>query len=75
VQDLRRSDVAPVGIDGHPSPEDGHGIDLSSNAVGIEIRSEETDSRVPKWLVLGLIVMAGSAAYTVLAYLVWLWAS
>jgi hypothetical protein len=67
VQDLRRSDVAPVGIDGHPSPEDGHGIDLSSNAVGIEVRSEA--------IVLGLVVMAGSAAYTVLAYLVWLWAS
>lgn len=75
MQDLRHSDVAPLGIDGHPSPEDGHGNDLSSNAVGNEVRSEATESRVPKWLVLGLIVMAGSAAYTVLAYLVWLWAS
>ena len=26
-------------------------------------------------LLLDLIVMAGSAAYTLLAYLVWLWAS
>lgn len=75
MQDLRRSDVAPVGIDGHPSPEDGHRIDLSGNGGSIEVRAEATDSRVPKWLVLGLIVMAGSAAYTVLAYLVWLWAS
>jgi hypothetical protein len=64
-----------LGIDGHPSPEDDHGNDLGSNAVGNEVRSEATDSRVPKWLALGLIVMAGSAAYTVLAYLVWLWAS
>jgi hypothetical protein len=75
VQDLRRSDVAPVGVDGHPSPEDAHGIDLSGTAGGIEVRAEATDSRVPKWLVLGLIVMAGSAAYTALAYLVLLWAS
>ena len=75
MQDLRRSDVAPVGVDGHPSPDDGHGIDLSGNARGIEVRSGATDSCVPKWLVLGLIVMAGSAAYTVFAYPVWLWAS
>lgn len=29
----------------------------------------------PEWLMLGLLVMAGSAGYTLLAYLVWLWAS
>ena len=75
MQDLRHSEVAPLGIDGHPSPEDGHRNDVSSNAVDIDVRSVATDSRVPKWLVLGLIVMAGSAAYTLLAYLVWLWAS
>jgi hypothetical protein len=30
---------------------------------------------VPEWLVLSLIVIGGSAGYTLLAYLLWLWAS
>ena len=33
------------------------------------------DSLIPDWLLLSLIVMAGSAGYTLLAYLLWLWAS
>ena len=48
---------------------------MSSKAVDNDTPSEAPDSHVPAWLVLPLIVMAGSAGYTVLAYLLWLWTS
>ena len=48
---------------------------MSSEPVQDEVLSEAPDSRFPDWLQLGLIVMAGSAGYTLLAYLLWLWTS
>jgi hypothetical protein len=48
---------------------------MSSEAVQDEVVSEAPDSRFPGWLQLGLIVIAGSAGYTLLAYLLWLWTS
>jgi len=48
---------------------------MSSEPVQDEILSEAPDSRFPDWLQLGLIVMAGTAGYTLLAYLLWLWTS
>ncbi len=48
---------------------------MSGEVVGTEIPSEVPDSRVPDWLLLSFIVIAGCAGYTLLAYLVWLWAS
>ena len=48
---------------------------MSSNAVHNESSSDARDSLIPDWLVLSMIVMAGSAGYALLAYLLWLWAS
>jgi hypothetical protein len=48
---------------------------MSGEEVRTEISSEVPDSHVPEWLVLSLIVMGGGAGYTLLAYLLWLWAS
>ena len=48
---------------------------MSSKAIHNESSSEVRDSLIPDWLLLSLIVMAGSAGYTLLAYLLWLWAS
>jgi len=48
---------------------------MSSSAVDNDIPSEAPDSHIPDWLVLPLIVIAVSAGYTLLAYLLWLWTS
>ena len=48
---------------------------MSSEVVHMEIPSEVPESHVPEWLVLSLILIGGSAGYTLLAYLLWLWAS
>ena len=48
---------------------------MSGEVVGTEIASEIPDPHVPDWLLLSFIVMAGCASYTLLAYLLWLWAS
>ena len=48
---------------------------MSSKPLDTDIPSEAPDSHLPEWLLLSLIVMAGSAGYTLLAYLLWLWAS
>lgn len=42
---------------------------MSSNPLPTESQD------LPDWLILGLIVMAGSAGYTLLAYLLYLWAN
>ena len=54
-----------------------YGDEMSSEAIHDEHPSDVSDpeGRVPDWLVLGFIVMAGSAGYTLLAYLLWLWTS
>ena len=75
VQDPKASGLASLGIGGHPSPVDYLGEEMSSEAVQDEVVSEAPDSRFPGWLQLGLIVIAGSAGYTLLAYLLWLWTS
>ena len=48
---------------------------MNGEVVRTEMPSEVPDSHVPEWLVLSFIVMGGSAGYTLLAYLLWLWAS
>jgi len=58
---------------------------MSDQAVPDEIPSELPDahvpdanfpeSHIPDWLLLSLVVIAGSAGYTLLAYLLWLWTS
>ena len=48
---------------------------MSGDVDRTEIPSEVSDSRVPGWLELSFIVMAGCAGYTSLAYLLWLWTS
>ena len=44
-------------------------VDRTENPSGV------SDSRVPAWLELSFIVMAGCAGFTLLAYLLWLWTS
>lgn len=51
------------------------GDNMSSEAERSEIPSEASASHIPAWLVSSLIVMAGSAGFTLLAYLLWLWTS
>ena len=48
---------------------------MSSEPVQNEVLSKAPHSRFPDWLQLGLIVIACSAGYTLLAYLLWLWTS
>ena len=48
---------------------------MSGEVDRSDIPSEVSDSYVPAWLELSLIVMAGSAGFTLLAYLLWLWTS
>ena len=48
---------------------------MSGDVDGTEIPSEVSGWHVPRWLELSLIVMAGCVGYTLLAYLLWLWAS
>ena len=48
---------------------------MSGDVDRTEIPLDVSDSHVPGWLVRSLIVMAGSAGFTLLAYLLWLWTS
>ena len=48
---------------------------MSGEVDRTEVSSEASDSHVPAWLQLSLIVMAASAGFTLLAYLLWLWTS
>ena len=51
------------------------GDDMSGDVDRTENPSGVSDSRVPAWLELSFIVMAGCAGFTLLAYLLWLWTS
>ncbi len=75
MQDLRPGDLAQWGMAATLPPSAVKGDDMSSEVDGTEIPSEVSDSHVPGWLVRSLIVMAGSAGFALLAYLLSLWTS
>ena len=63
-----RGDDAHLACDTLPLP-------TQRGSVSSNVEPTEHSSGLPGWLQLGLIVIACSAGYTLLAYLLWLWTS